>query len=136
VAAAAFEELSTSNLDKAKKLFEESAKLDPGEEIFKVTADHVSALIDAIAKYQQALTRQSRDKSEIERRRRNAVVADRPNALDRYDNSNQARAEQIRRSADELEQKSRDSIELSLSRIAAELKLFAEITQKQVATGC
>jgi len=135
IAAKAFEALRAGKLDQAQRLLEDAGKLEGAQELYTEAAAHIRDLTKAIADYQQGLIQQQREQSEIDRRRKNAAVMDRPNPLNPQDNSNRLRAADARREADEMEQRTKEGLNAAQSQIISELKLFDELAKKELAAN-
>ena len=131
----AFALLRTARLEEAQRGLLQVAALDPSQRVCAEVALHAGMLAAAIQTYEKTIKQQQDQRPELERRIRNAAVADRPNPLSPGDNSNQLRAEEMRRSVRAIEQEMAEAVAGSRERIATELNLLDEIAQKQVAAG-
>jgi len=126
----AFAALRAGRLDDAQKLMLQVSMMDRERNVCAEIATHLGRISTAQVAYQQGLNQQQATQAEMQRRLKNAAVVDRPNALDRSDNSNQVRAQQMRNDASELAKKAEASIKSKQEQIVAELKLLSEVARK------
>ena len=131
----AFSALRTGRLEEAQRGLLQVARLDPSQRVCAEVALHTGMLAVAIQTYEKTVKQQQDQRPELDRRIRNAAVADRPNPLSPGDNGNQVRAEEMRRGVRAMEQEAAEAIANAREKIASELTLLDEIAQKQVAAG-
>ena len=131
----AFAALRAGRLEEAQKLMLQVPMLDRERSVCTEVATHLGRISTAQVAYQQGLKQQQATQVEVQRRMRNATVADQPNALDRTDNSNQVRAAQMRKEAEQLSENSKAAIESKQEQIAAELKLLSAVAKKRETAG-
>ncbi len=98
------------NIAQAGTIVDLVLQTDPTNARAKEIKTDIEAVINAQNVVKAATANLTTIQADVNRRRRNASVADRPNPLLRADNSNQVRARQMRDEADTLEKSAKDEL--------------------------
>ncbi len=131
----AFAALRAGRLDEAQKLLLQIAMLDRERSVCAEIATHLGRVSAAMQGYQLGMKQQAQTQVEVQRRLKNAAVVDQPNSLFPNDNSNQVRAEQMRKDAEQLAENAKAAIESKQEQVASELKLLGELAVKRETAG-
>jgi S1-C subfamily serine protease len=131
----AFEAMRSGNLEEAHRWLDAATRSGPRRELYSEVDSHISAILDALKNYSFAQQDLQRLAPELDRIRRNAAVADRPNVLFPNDNSNQIRARDMRKKAEQMQQDAQRQIEESKKEIENELQLVDTVATKQKTVG-
>lgn len=125
----AIDAMRAGKFDDARTFFEQAAQADPAHQFHSKLGAQAVALGKAVLQLGTANAEAKQLAPELDRRRRNANVADRPNPLMR-DNSNQVRASGMRAEADRMEERAKQAIEAGQRRFEGELKAAGELSEE------
>jgi S1-C subfamily serine protease len=131
----AFEAMRVGRLEDAHQWLQSAAQADPSRDLYSEIDNHITAIIDALKNYFAAQQELQKLVPEIERIRHNAAIADRPNVLIPYDNSNQVRAKEMREKAEQMHRDAEAQREEARKGIENELRLVDSVAEKQKANG-
>ena len=131
----AFAALRAGRLDETQKLMLQVAMLDRERGVCAEIATHIGRISVAMQGYQLGLKQQEQVRVEVQRRLKNAAAADRPNPLFPNSNTNQVRAEQMRKEAEQMAENAKAAIESKQGQVSSELKLLSELAVKRETAG-
>ena len=131
----AFDAIRVGNLDEAHRWLIAAIRADPRRDLYSEIDDHIRTLARSLNNHRFAQQHLQRICPELERIRRNASIADRPNILIPNDDSNQVRAREMRAQAEQMQQDAQQQLEEAQKQIEGELRLLDTVASKQKTAG-